>query len=84
MSLSALVVAALPLPITGFGALPSFANGRWGLAALTSMFCFLLVGFVFSMRHVVARSVFSRSSGFQPNVLSAAPARPTLLALTPP
>ena len=58
MSLSSVVVAALPIPITSFGVIPVFQVDKALLSALTTMFCFLELGFVFYVRHVLARLMF--------------------------
>jgi hypothetical protein len=58
MSVSSLVVAALPIPATAFGALPTFIDYRASLSTYTSLFCFLTLGFIFYMRHGLARWMF--------------------------
>ena len=58
MSVSSFVVAALPIPITSLGLIPTFADHRTLLATYTSLFCFLLLGFVFYVRHTLARWMF--------------------------
>lgn len=58
MSVSSLIVAALPVPVTAFGALPTFADHKAPLATYTSLFCFLALGFIFYLRHSLARWMF--------------------------
>jgi hypothetical protein len=58
MSVSSVVVAALPIPLTGLGALPTFADHKTILATYTSLFCFLTLGFIFYLRHSLARWMF--------------------------
>ena len=58
MSVSSLVTAALPIPVTAFGLIPTFAAHTRFLATYTSLFCFLLLGFIFSIRHELARLFF--------------------------
>lgn len=58
MSVSSIVVAALPIPLTAFGALPTFADYKSSLSTFTSLFCFLLLGFIFYVRHALARWMF--------------------------
>lgn len=58
MSVSSVVVAALPIPVTSMGALPTFADERLVLSTYTSLFCFLTLGFLFYMRHSFARGMF--------------------------
>lgn len=58
MSVSAVVVAALPIPATALGAIETFANDRRMLSLFTSLFCFLTLGFIFYQRHALARWLF--------------------------
>src|SRR5690348_6082893 len=58
MSVSTLVVAALPVPVTSLGFIPTFAAQKNLLSVYTSLFCFLLLGFVFYVRHSFARTMF--------------------------
>ena len=58
MSVSAVVVAALPIPVTSLGLIPTFADQRMFLTTYTSLFCFLTLGFVFYLRHSFARWMF--------------------------
>ena len=58
MSVSSLIVAAVPIPVTAFNALPTFADHRAPLATYTSLFCFLALGFTFYLRHTLARWMF--------------------------
>ena len=60
MSLSALVAASLPIPVTAFGLIPVFAAHKLVLSVYTPMFCFLLLGFAFYSRHQLARVFFPR------------------------
>ena len=61
MSVSSLVVAALPIPVTAFNALPTFADHKAPLATYTSLFCFLALGFIFYLRHTLARWMFPQT-----------------------
>lgn len=45
MSFSSIIVAALPIPVTALGALPTFADHRSSLSTYTPLFCFLALGF---------------------------------------
>jgi hypothetical protein len=58
MSVSAVVVAALPIPIAELGAIPIFASQKAELATYTSLLCFLLLSYVFYMRHSIASALF--------------------------
>lgn len=59
MSLSALVVAALPIPVTAFELIPTFAVHKKILSVYVSLFCFLILAFIFFSRHRLARLMFS-------------------------
>jgi len=69
MSVSTIVVAALPIPITKLGAIPTYAAQTGSLATYTSLFCFLLLGFIFACRHALARAMF-RSALFPDRYVS--------------
>lgn len=58
MSLSSVVTAALPIPITALGVLPTFQAHTKILSTYTSLFCFLILAFVFYRRHRLAWFMF--------------------------
>ncbi len=58
MSVSSIVVAALPIPVTSFGLIPTFKAQTKFLSVYTSLFCFLLLAYVFYRRHALAKTVF--------------------------
>lgn len=60
MGLSTVATAALPIPLTVFNIIPMFEVHRRVFSAYTSMFCFLLLAYVFYMRHPLARLLFGR------------------------
>jgi hypothetical protein len=60
MSVSALITAALPIPITSFQFIPTFNDQTKYLSVYTSLFCFLLLGYIFYIRHYLARLYFKR------------------------
>jgi hypothetical protein len=59
MSVSALLTAALPIPVTALQLIPTFATQTRILSVYTSLFCFLILGFIFYRRHDLARLMFS-------------------------
>jgi hypothetical protein len=59
MGASAIVVAALPIPVEEFRLIPAYASQRGLLAVYTSLFAFLLLAFLFYSRHRIAGSMFS-------------------------
>jgi hypothetical protein len=58
MSISTIVTAALPIPVTSFGLIPTFHAQTKLLSVYTSLFCFLILGFIFYIRHELARIMF--------------------------
>jgi hypothetical protein len=62
MNLASLIVAALPIPVTTLGVIPTYSAQTYLLSTYTSLFCFLVLGFVFYGRHQLARYLFE--SGF--------------------
>jgi hypothetical protein len=73
MSISAVVAAALPIPVTSFKLIPTYRAHTSLLATYTSLFCFLVLGFIFYSRHTLARLMFPEffgrrfiSTGFEP------------------
>jgi hypothetical protein len=58
MSISTLIVAALPVPVTSLGLIPTFAAQTKLFSVYSSLFCFLLLGFIFYLRHSLARKMF--------------------------
>jgi hypothetical protein len=58
MSLSSVVVAALPIPITASGVIPTYKGQTTSLSTYTPLMCFLLLGFIFYSRHKLARLMF--------------------------
>jgi hypothetical protein len=59
MNLASVVVAALPIPVTALGLIPTFSAQTPLLSTYTSLFCFLVLGFVFYGRHQLARYLFA-------------------------
>ncbi len=58
MSVSSMIVALLPIPVTSFNLLPVFEQQKGVFSVYTSMFCFLLLAYVFYIRHTLARILF--------------------------
>ena len=66
MSISSLVVASLPIPITASGAIPTYKAQTLIFSVYTPLFCFLLLGFIFYNRHQLAGFMFPRYLGNRP------------------
>jgi hypothetical protein len=64
MSVSSVVTASLPIPVTAMQLIPTYAAQTRFLSTYTSLFCFLLLAFLFYSRHALARAMFrKRGSG---------------------
>jgi hypothetical protein len=61
MSVSTVVAASIPIPITSWKLIPIYAQQRGFLTVYASLFCFLLLAFVFSIRHRLAAPMFFKS-----------------------
>lgn len=61
MSISAVVAAALPIPVTSFKLIPTYTAQTSILSTYTSLFCFLLLAFIFYSRHALGRAMFPSS-----------------------
>jgi hypothetical protein len=59
MSVSTIVVAAIPIPVSAWKLIPLYAQQKQFLTVYSSLFCYLLLAFVFSIRHWLARRMFS-------------------------
>jgi hypothetical protein len=60
MSASTIVAASIPIPISNWKLIPIYAQQRGFLTVYASLFCFLLLAFVFSIRHRLAVPLFSK------------------------
>jgi hypothetical protein len=58
MSVSTVVVAAMPIPISNWKLIPIYEGHRSLLMTYTPLFCFLILGFIFYSRHTIARNSF--------------------------
>jgi len=63
MSLAAVVTASLPIPISAMKLIPAFAAQSRFLSVYASLFCFLMLAFLFQCRHSLARWMFVESKG---------------------
>jgi len=63
MSTYAIVTAALPIPTAAFQLIPTFQTQTKSLSVYTSLFCFLVLGFVFYSRHELTRLIFPEYFG---------------------
>jgi len=58
MSISSIVTASLPIPVTAIGLIPTYKEQTKILSVYTPLFCFLTLGFIFFSRHHLARVMF--------------------------
>jgi len=72
MSVSTVVAASIPIPVASWKLIPMYAQQRGFLTVYASLFCFLLLAFVFSVRHRLAGPMFFR--GRLGGVVAALPA----------
>jgi hypothetical protein len=63
MSISSVIAAALPIPVTAFGLIPVYSSQKPYLSTYTSLFCFLALGYVFYNRHSLALRLFPKLLG---------------------
>jgi hypothetical protein len=63
MSVSAVISAALPIPVAAWKLIPMYDAQRGILGTYTSLFCFLTLAFIFYRRHTLARLMFRDSLG---------------------
>ena len=58
ISVSSSVTAALPIPVAALGLIPTYSFQTKVLSTYTSLFCFLILAFIFYSRHKLARIMF--------------------------
>ena len=58
MSVSAIVAASVPIPVASLKLIPAYAQQRGFLTVYSSLLCFLLVAFAFSIRHGLGQRIF--------------------------
>lgn len=71
MSVATIAAASIPIPVATWKLIPLYAQQRGFLTVYTSLFCFLLLAFVFSIRHRLAPLMFS--AGAKSALLAALP-----------
>src|ERR1017187_6387658 len=59
MSVSTIVAASIPIPVATWNLIPIFSQQKGFLTVYASLFCFLLLAFVFSIRHRLTIWMFS-------------------------
>jgi hypothetical protein len=62
VGVSSVVTAALPIPATYIGLIPTYSFQTKLLSTYASLFCFLLLAFIFYIRHSLARLMFPDTS----------------------
>jgi len=58
MGTASVVTASLPIPVSAFHLIPAYAAQSKFLSTYTSLFCFLLLGYIFYIRHSLGRLMF--------------------------
>ncbi len=59
MSVASVAAASIPIPVASWKLIPIYEQQRGYLTVYSSLFCFLLMAFVFSIRHRLAPRMFS-------------------------
>jgi hypothetical protein len=59
MNVSTVIVASIPIPVAKWDLIPLYAQQKGFLTVYASLFCFLLLAFVFFIRHSLAKRMFS-------------------------
>jgi hypothetical protein len=65
MNVLSLVTAFLPIAVTALGAIATYRFQAKSLSVYTSLYCCLLIAFIFYIRHQLARVMFREAKGFQ-------------------
>jgi hypothetical protein len=58
MGTASVVTASLPIPVSAFHLIPAYAAQSKFLSTYTSLFCFLMLGYIFYIRHSLGRLMF--------------------------
>ena len=58
MGTASVVTASLPIPLAAFHLIPTYAAQEKFLSTYTSLFCFLILGYLFYIRHSLGRLMF--------------------------
>jgi hypothetical protein len=58
MGTASIVTASLPIPVAAFHLIPTYAAQEKFLSTYTSLFCFLMLGYLFYIRHALGRAMF--------------------------
>ena len=62
MHVGGVLLACVPIPIASWRLLPIYSQQKGYLTVYSSLFCFLLVGSMFSLRHKLAKHMFVRGN----------------------
>lgn len=60
MSVSTVVAASVPIPVASLKLIPAYSQQRGFLTVYSSLLCFLLLAFLFSIRHRLSLWMFAR------------------------
>jgi hypothetical protein len=63
MSISTVVVASLPIPVASLHLVKTYSAQTKLFSVYTSLFCFLILGFIFFSRHALGRVLFVNETG---------------------
>jgi hypothetical protein len=79
MSVATIIAASIPIPVASLKLIPTYAQQKGYLTVYASLFCFLSLAFVFSIRHRLAARMFA--SGEPGALIAVVPAVCILLTL---
>lgn len=68
LQIGGIVIACVPIPTAYLKLLPVYSQQRGYLTVYSSLFCFLVVAGVFSVRHRLARSMFKETGHWKATV----------------
>jgi hypothetical protein len=81
MGTASVVTASLPIPLAAFHLIPTYAAQEKFLSTYTSLFCFLLLGYLFYIRHSLGRLMFYTKADGHVTLRAFVPFVPLLLIL---
>jgi hypothetical protein len=82
MGTASVVTASLPIPVAAFHLIPTYAAQEKFLSTYTSLFCFLMLAYLFYIRHWLGRLMFFTQSDGHVVVRSFVAFVPLLLILS--
>ena len=82
MGTASVVTASLPIPVSAFHLIPTYDAQTRFLSTYTSLFCFLMLGYIFYIRHSLGRLMFFTKPDGHVGIRAFVSAVPLLLILS--